>query len=313
MLKTYDITGPKISECLPAENPVLVFTKPDENEKKRLVEEFKIDEHTLASALDPDELARLEFEPEHTAIIFKHPKFYTTEDRFYFRVASSGLFLFKDKLIVVTSDDFEFMCEGSTKIFTGIKTIQGFVLWLLYRSVFHFLGHLKAINNIASELEGKINTAMENSHLLNLFSLSKSLVYYLNAINSNSALMEKLKANVQKIGFRQDEIEFLDDTNIEINQCRKHAEIYSNIIASLMDARASIVSNNLNVLIKKLNILTIGVMVPTFVVSAFSMNVALPFMKESWAFWMILGLAMISALLFLLFYGRTAKNGNKDK
>jgi magnesium transporter len=81
---------------------------------------------------------------------------------------------------------------------------------------------------------------------------------------------------------------------IENNQCYRQAEIYSNILASLMDARASIVGNNLNVLMKTLNIITIAIMVPTFVVSAFSMNVTIPLQQHNYAFWIIIGMAGLS-------------------
>jgi len=143
---------------------------------------------------------------------------------------------------------------------------------------------------------------MENRYLLNLFTLEKSLVYYLNAINGNSILLQKLKNYTSKIGFTQEEEELLDDLIIENSQCYKQSEIYSNILSGLMDARASIVSNNLNVLMKTLNIITIGIMVPTFVVSAFSMNVSIPLENNPFAFIIILSLALVSVVAFMLFW-----------
>jgi magnesium transporter len=137
-----------------------------------------------------------------------------------------------------------------------------------------------------------------------MFALQKSLVYYVNSINSNGALLEKLKHNAGKIGLSTEELEFLDDLIIENNQCAKQAEMYSNILASLMDARASIVSNNLNVLMKNLNIITIAIMVPTFVVSAFSMNVAIPMQRFAFAFWVIMGMAVASVAAFLWYWRR---------
>ncbi len=162
------------------------------------------------------------------------------------------------------------------KQFTNVQTLNEAVLKLLYRSIFHFLEHLKVITMITDDLERKINKAMENKFLLNLFTLEKSLVYYLNSINSNGGLIERLKNNSAKLGFTTGEIELLDDLIIENNQCYRQSEIHSNILASLMDARASIVGNNLNVLMKTLNIIMLGIMVPTLVVSIFSMNVPIP-------------------------------------
>jgi magnesium transporter len=101
------------------------------------------------------------------------------------------------------------------------------------------------------------------------------------------------------MGFTQENIEFLDDILIENNQCHRQAEIYSQVLASLMDARASIVGNNLNIRIKALTLLTIAIMLPTLVVSIFSMNVKIPLAWHEHAFWIIMGLAAFSTLLFI--------------
>jgi magnesium transporter len=296
---SYRIVDRKLEQTNPGSGSIWVYIAPDEKEKRFLIDEMKLDEHTLNSALDPDELSRLEFEPEHMAIIFKRPKNYSGEDKFLFKSASSGAFLFKDKLILVLAEDIP-LFEGVQ--FTKVFSPAHLLLKLLYSSIFHFIEHLKIINAISDDLQTKINTAMENRHLYNLFALEKSLVYYLNSINSNGALIDKLRLNAAKIGFTTDEIEFLDDIYIENSQCYKQAEIYSNILAGLMDARASIVSNNLNVLMKTLNIITIAIMVPTFVVSAFSMNVHIPLEDHPLAFWIILGMACLSVLGFILFW-----------
>jgi magnesium transporter len=141
---------------------------------------------------------------------------------------------------------------------------------------------------------------MENRYLLNLFSLEKGMVYYQNAIHSNGMVIDKLKNFAQRIGLTPEHLEALEDIIIENQQCYKQAEIYSNIFASLMDARASIVNNNLNVLIKTLNIITIAIMVPTFVVSMFSMNVRIPLAQLPYAFWIILGISAIALAGFML-------------
>src|SRR5512140_865562 len=105
MLRKFNIIDRKLIQ-VDDDNAVLwAYVNPDDIEKKFLIDRFKLDEHPLQSALDPDELSRLEFEPEHFAIIFKRPKNYSHEDEFLFRVASTGAFLFKDRLIVVMSED----------------------------------------------------------------------------------------------------------------------------------------------------------------------------------------------------------------
>ena len=105
MVRRYEMANGKIVESQNDQSPILVYINPSEAEKKHLTEEWKLDEHTLNSALDPDELSRLEFEPEHVALIFKRPKNYSAGDNFLFKVSSLGLFLFKDRLVVVLAED----------------------------------------------------------------------------------------------------------------------------------------------------------------------------------------------------------------
>ncbi len=297
--KKFQIVGHSLVESESEASPVLIELCPDDDERRHLVDTLKIDEHTLSSALDPDELSRVEFEPDHVALIYKRPRSYKADDQFLFKVASVGAFLFKDKLIVVVGEDVP-LADGLKSVHTG--TPRELVLRLILRSILHYREHLKIMSAIADDLQDKIAKSMENRHLLNLFTLQKSLVFYLESLTSNTALLDKLKLNAVKIGFSTDEIELLDDITIENAQCFKQAEIYSNIFAGLMDARASVVSNNLNVLMKTLNIITIAIMVPTFVVSAFSMNVHIPLQEHPFAFFIIMGLALLSVVTFLSFW-----------
>ncbi|HPS20538.1 MAG TPA: magnesium transporter CorA family protein [Candidatus Omnitrophota bacterium] len=299
MLATYKIEDKRICESPRETATIWSFINPDENEKKSLINDFKLDEHTLLSVLDPDELARLEFEPDHTAVIFKQPKNYSGKEQLSFKVASMGLFLFNDKLVIILPEDIPLF---SGKIFNTVDSLKDLFLKIIYRSIFHFLEHLKIINMITEEIEHKISVSMENKYLLNLFSLEKSLVYYLNAINSNNFVFAKLRNNAVKIEFSQKETEFLDDMIIENGQCFGQAEIYSNILASLMDARVSIVSNNLNILMKTLNLITIIIMVPTLVVSFFSMNVNIPLQGHPQAFWIISFFVLLSVTLVIAWW-----------
>jgi len=299
MLKKFEVVQGRVQESQNEHAAVMLFIQPSDEEKKSLIDNFKLDEHTMNSSLDPDELARIEFEPAHTAIISKRPKMYSAQDRFLFKVASLGMFLFQDKLIIVVSEDIGLF---DNKTFWKTKSIPDIMLKVLYRCILHYLDHLKVINQISDELEVKINISMENKYLLSLFTLEKSLVYYINAINSNAVMLQKIKNSVSKIGISEEAHEFLDDLIIENNQCLKQAEIYSNILSSLMDARASIINNNISQLMKTLNLITIGIMVPTFVVSAFSMNVGIPFQKHPFAFWIVMALAFCFMIGFLIFW-----------
>ena len=299
MLKKYNIVERKLVEVDEKAPQVLVYTNPTLDEQRFLVDQFQIDEHTLASALDPDEQPRLEFEPEHIVMIYKRPKNYSGKDQLEFKVASVGMFLFEDKLVVVLAEDIPLFVG---KRFQSVSSIKEVFLKLVYNSISHYVEHLRIIHMISEEIEDKMTEAMDNTYLLNLFSLVKSLVYYAEAITSNGFVFEKTRNLSARIGFDEKDQEMLDDIIVENMQCKTQADIYSNILAQLLDARASVVNNNLNLLIKKLNVITIWMMVPTFVVSAYGMNVALPLSDHPDAFWMLMGICLILVWLVMMFW-----------
>ncbi len=299
MQKAYSIKDGSVKAVQVESSEVLVFVNPTIEEKDILIGNHNIDSHTLQSALDPDEQSRLEFEPDHAAIILKRPQNYSGGEQFLFKVSSLGLFLYSDRLIVVMLEEVT-LFDG--KMFLRVHSLRDLVLKLILRTIYHYLDHLKVINMISESLEQKINEAMKNKYLINLFTLEKSLVYYLNAINSNAYVIERIRHNRDRFAFTGENMEMIDDILIENTQCQKQAEIYSNILAGLMDARVSIVSNNLNILMKTLNLITIGIMVPTFIVSAFSMNVDIPIQEHPLAFWIIMGMALVSVVVFMILW-----------
>ena len=299
MLKEYLIKEKKLVETEGEKAQVYVYTNPTLEEQRFLIDTYQIDEHTLASALDPDELPRLEFEPEHTVMIYKRPKNYSGKDQLEFKVASVGMFLFKDKLVIVLAEDIPLFVG---KRFQSVSSVKEVFLKLVYNSISHYVEHLRIIHMISEEIEDKITDSMDNRYLLNLFSLVKSLVYYAEAITSNGFVFEKTRTLAGRIGLDEKDVEMLDDIIVENMQCKTQADIYSNILAQLLDARASIVNNNLNQLMKKLNVVTIWMMVPTLVVSAYGMNVALPMSQHPQAFWMIMGVCLMLVWLVMLYW-----------
>ncbi len=137
-----------------------------------------------------------------------------------------------------------------------------------------------------------------------MFNLEKSLVYYLKAISTTSKVIEKIKINSVKIGLSQEDTEFLEDVTIETVQCLEEANTYLQVISNLMDAWASMVSNNINIRMKTLTILSICIMLPTLIVSLFSMNVALPIPQHDTflPFWLIATAAVTSVVLIVIFW-----------
>ncbi|MFA6623151.1 MAG: magnesium transporter CorA family protein [Fibrobacteraceae bacterium] len=302
MLKYYKIESGNVVAAPNEESAdIVLMGSPSQEQRSVLIKEYEIPEHTIASAFDNDELSRVEYDDDFATIVFKKPKTYEASDNFQFRVESFGIFLFKDLVLLLS--DAELPLTDSRR-FSKIDSLNTFVLKLLNYSVYHFNEHLKIINRINDELEQKLQDTMENKFLLAMFSLNKGLIYYVSALNSNEALLKKLQMG-RGIKFSENEKELLDDVTIENRQSLQQAEIYANILSSMMDARASVINNNVNKLMNRLNMLTIGLMFPTFVASVFGMNVDFPFGLGSgnpYSFWIVMGAAILSVVLFSFFW-----------
>jgi len=295
----------KAVPCGEAEATIIAYHQPGPTEQQEMHATYGIDYHTLQSSLDHDEISRLEFEPDHAALIFKRPRSFCADDNFLLKITSTGVFLYPGRLVVVMPDDAP-LFEGRVPF--PMNNLQQVILRLLYQSMWHFEGHLKAINMLSDSLEKRLTTSMENRYLLNMFALEKSLVYIVNSLDSNGALFDKMKLNATRLDLDRNELGILDDIIIENQQSSRRASIYAEVIGSMMDARASLVNNNLNQLIKKLTIVMLAVMLPTLIIGIFSMNVELPFRDENewWVFWLVCLLAFLPSGMVLWLW-RTQK------
>ncbi|MDD5232367.1 MAG: magnesium transporter CorA family protein [Syntrophales bacterium] len=237
------------------EGNICVFSAPDDREKQQIIESLDIDPYDLDSALDPDEISRVEFAPDRVFMIWKQPKTATMEQQaIRFEVSSVGFYRTPGMLTMIIGEN---VLPFSAKEFQGVVSPDDVLLRYLFHTIRHYLGHLKAIKQITVELQSKIGASMENRYLLQMFDVSESLIYYLNAIEANGAALSKLRGRGERIGLSEDQIDFLDDTILENNQCTRQARIFSTVLSGLMDARGTIVNNNMNVLLKNLTIINV--------------------------------------------------------
>ena len=256
MFKSYNIADGRIVECTEDSiGPIQLYSNPTDEDRDFLINECGIDEHTYYSALDEDEISRVEYESNHIAVILKQPRRYNRDDKLIFRVASAGAFLFRDKIIVVQADSVPIFEYGKMPL-RG-NTIPGVLLRLVYHSTRHFLENLRIIRSISDTFENKMETSVTNKALAGIFSLLKGLTYYGSAISANLLLLLKLKADARKIGFTEEEIDFLEDITVENKQCDNLSNIYSDILSSMSEARVSIVNNNLSNVMKYLALINL--------------------------------------------------------
>ena len=268
MLRTYRLEDGRLADA-GTDGPIRVYASPTEAEIAELTGPIGISRHDVDSALDPDELGRFEVEDDYIVVIVRRPKSYVAADQFQFRVMSMGIFLAGEKLVVVLPEDVP-LPERRTGV--RLSGTTGVLLRLLSEVVGHFMGHLKVINMMSESLERKLQKTMENRYLVEMFSLSKSLVYFLSATTDNGRVLLKLKGAAPKLKFSEEEIDLLEDLVIDNQQCLNLTRTYSEVLSGLMEARAALVGNNLNLMMKNMNAIVIAIAVPSFLAGVGGMS-----------------------------------------
>lgn len=196
-----------------------------------------------------------------------------------------GIMQTDNYIVTVCLHDLSMINDFHQKKVRGIATYKKtrFLFQILYRNASLYLKYLREIDKKSTELELELHKSMRNKELIKLLNLEKALVYFTTSLRSNETVLEKLlRGKVVKM-YEEDE-DLLEDVIIENKQAIEMANIYSNILSGTMDAFASIISNNLNIVMKFLAIVTIILALPTMVASFFGMNVPVPFQNSPHGF-----------------------------
>lgn len=253
-MKFFKIIENRLLESDPASGQVVLAIAPDDNERANLKEEFRLDDYDMASTLDPDEAPRLETSNDRMLLIWKVPQSTSVSEAGEFGVTVTGVCHVPDRVgFIRTSGDIVF----NGREFRAVQDVRDVLLALLLQTVRYFVAHLRVIRTVSRELETKITVSMENRHLLQMFSLGESLVYYLDAIEGNGAVLAKLRNVASQHGFEPRHLEVLDNIISENNQAARQANMFSSVLSGLMDARGTVVNNNMNVLLKNLTLINI--------------------------------------------------------
>ena len=274
------------------------FSNPSKEELEKFSRDLKIPLDFLTDPLDTDERARVEREDGYTLIILRIPFFDKEKQDTPFFTIPLGIILSNDIIITVCSresniiDDF---LTGKIKNFST-ENKSNFLLQIFLKSALLYLNHLKEINNRTNIIEKDLHESMKNEELIKLLNLEKSLVFFTTSLKSNELMMERLQ-KTQIIKLAPDDKDLLDDVIIENKQAIEMSNIYSNILSGMMDAFASVISNNLNVVMKFLTSVTIIFMIPTLIASIYGMNVPLPLQHSHHAFLFTIVLSLVLSVI----------------
>lgn len=255
------------------------LVNPTEKEIASISEKLGIEPDYLRDPLDPEEKSRVEKENGTVLLIVDIPVLNTDEDTWSFDTIPIGMIVVDDSyFITVCLKENPIINEFANNRVKGFFTFKKtrFILQLLYRIATYYLRYLKQINRKTDEIEKQLHRSMKNQELFALLSLEKSLVFFTTSLRSNEIVMEKLlRAKFLKM-YPEDE-DIMDEVIIENKQAIEMAHIYSDILSGMMDAFASVISNNLNIVMKFLTSITIVLSIPAIFGAFFGMNVTLPF------------------------------------
>ncbi len=288
MLKFYKTDGNAIIEIETLEAGCWVSAiAPTESEISLLESNLNIDRDFIRSALDEEETSRIENEDNQTLIVLDYPVAEKPEvssskrkgsrsddDTISYYTVPMSIILTESNVVTVSLKPNSIVDDFANNVVKNIKTQfkTQFIFCLLLRIAGKYLQYLKQIDKISSYVENHLHKSMKNQEIIQLLDLEKSLVYFSTSLKATETVLEKiLRGRVIKL-YDEDQ-DLLEDVLIEVKQAIEMTNIYSNILSNTLDVFASIISNNLNIVMKVLTIITIVMAVPTMVFSFYGMNV----------------------------------------
>ena len=248
------------------------------DETTELQETYQLEQDHILDILDPDELSRIEDgDSGYILTIVRVPVYDPAAETPYFTVPV-GIIVKGKTIITLCWTDSEVLKDfGANRIRNvRLNDFPSFIVHIINRANLNFLRYLKEINRRSTSIQNEMRLEIENQEILQMLGLEKSLVYFTTSLKSNSLLLQKMKST-KLIKFDEDDLDFVEGVAIDNRQAIEMADTYSNILFGVMDAFSSVTSNNLNVVMKKLAIINLVMMAPTFVTSFFGMNFKLPF------------------------------------
>lgn len=278
-------------------------------ELEEVAQQFDIPLDFLTDSLDIDERSRYERDEEVRLIVLNTPILNEAEeenDAIYI-TAPLGIILTMGHVITITAFDnpiVQLFLDDRVRNFEPADEPL-FVIQIMEQNVYRFLTCLKKLNLKRNLIEQELYDSSRNRELKQLLSIEKSLVYFMNTLSENELLKMKMKrSDFLQIRDDEDKTDLFEDIIIDNSQALGMANVYSNILSGTMDAYGSIISNNLNITIRRLTLITIILMVPTLIASFYGMNVSLPMMDHPLAAYFIITVSLGTSLLLAWYFQR---------
>ena len=299
---------------------MIKYFKSDEQNKIKLIDEFQdkcwidlinptddeiedvalisgIPEETLKAALDEEETARIERDDGYFMCLIDTPTITDTDEGDTYETIPMAL-IQTEKCIATVSlrgnpvlGDFIY---NRVSVDTSKPVL--FMLTFLFGNAKRFLANLRQIDKKSLRVQAELHRSMKNKELIQMLALENSLVYFSTSLSANTRVYKKME-KLPEITENEEYQDLYDDVLVETSQAVEMCNIYRDILSGTMDAYASVISNNLNVVMKLLAVITLIISVPTLIASLWGMNVGVPFEGNLWGFWVIIGICVVTTAI----------------
>ena len=278
----------------------VTLTYPSEDELTTVAATLNVDPAFLRAALDEEETSRIDTEEGQTLIIIDLPAV-EKDDAVVYSTLPLGIIVTDKHIITVCLKESSILKDMQDGLVRGAETQKrtSFILHMLLQVAKRYLQYLKQIDKIYNYMERQLYKSQRNKELIQLLDLEKSLVYFNTSLKANEVTLEKILRG-RIVTLYEEDHDLLEDVLIEVRQAIEMANIYSSIISGMMDAFASVISNNLNVIMKVLTSITILLTIPNIVFGFYGMNVAGLPLDQFWWFPLVVAAAVIVAVAVIL-------------
>ena len=286
----------------------VALSDPTASELLAISEEYGIDIEDLRAPLDEEERSRIEVEDDYTLILVDIPVIEERNDKEWYVTIPLGIILTDKLIFTVCLEETPILTafmDGRVRNFFTYKKTR-FILQILYKNATMFLHYLRIIDKKSEVIEKNLHESQKNYELIELLELEKSLVYFTTSLRSNEVVLERLLKS-ESIKKYPEDTDLLEDVIIENKQAIEMANIYSGILNGMVDAFASIISNNLNIAMKFLATVTIVMSIPTMISSAYGMNVAgsgMPFANSPYGFTIVIAISLICSIAVAIIFSK---------
>lgn len=306
VFRTIDGSVHQISEA--QEGSWIALTDPTATEILEISEKYNIDADDLRAPLDEEERSRIEVEDNYTLILVDIPVTEERNDKDWYITIPLSIIVTDEMIFTVCLEDSPILSafmDGRVRNFYTYKRTR-FILQILYKNASMFLHYLRIIDKKSEMVETKLHKSQRNQELIELLELEKSLVYFTTSLRANEVVLEKL-LKVDRIKQYPEDEDLLEDVIVENKQAIEMANIYSGVLSGTMDAFASVISNNQNIVMKFLAIVTMVMSIPTMIFSAYGMNVnskGMPFANDPMGFLYVILFSLVLSLVVAFIFSK---------